>query len=150
MLIAKGFAVTFIMDDGRRIKAPAGYALLHDQDGTDFPRCSGFVMPFQHSARDPEVDNATARTYFGHQPFRGSAAAPPRALSAWRRVGDLDDMEVDEILYTRRRPRSLPVTHGARYFHPFKGRATLYRHGRLFRIELGAGCVWNARGVVTP
>lgn len=145
MLIAKGFHVIFKMDDGRTVRPPAGHALLHDEDGRDWPRCSGLVIPIKRVTREP-VRSSSAKSYFGHEPVGGRVVLPPRTLSEWQRVG-----VIDEVLYTRRRPRGLPSAHRADYYHPIdKGTATLYRRGRHYRMELGSGCRWNWRGIITP
>jgi hypothetical protein len=143
--ICKGFAVSFVMDDGRRVRAPASYGFLHDPSGRTFPSCVGLVAPFAKGG--DEIDNAEARDYFGYDPRDGTIApVPPRSLGAWRRVG-----RVEEILYTRRRPGRLPAKHRASYYHPIEaGTATLYRLGNLLRVELGSNCEWNARGIVRP
>lgn len=144
MLIAKGYRVIFALQDGRKVRPPAGYAMLHDEDGRDWPRCSALVMPIRMS-RD-EVKDGKARSYFGHAPAAARVVLPPRALGLWQRVG-----VIDTVLYTRRRPRGLPASHQADYFHPIeKGTATLYRRGRWYRMELGSGCQWNWRGIIRP
>jgi len=144
MLIAKGYKVTLVLEAGRRVAAPASYALLHDPAGRDWPRCSALVAPFRKGGG--QIENSEAKSYFGSDPRAGSVTMPARSLSGWRRVG-----AVEQILYSRRRPGNLPASHKADYEHPFKeGKATLYRRGRLLRVELGPGCVWNWRGFVTP
>jgi hypothetical protein len=144
MLIAKGYTVLFVLSSGRTAKPAASYGLLHDPSGRDWPACSGLVAPF--SKGGDEVENSEARKYFGHTAREGKAVLPPRSLSAWTKVG-----VVDEVLYTRTRPGHLPASHRGTYYHPIeKGTATLYRRGRLYRVELGRGCVWNERGVVRP
>jgi hypothetical protein len=145
VLICKGFAVSFIMKSGRKVSAPAGYGFLHDPSGSSWARGSGLVAPFQK--RGDEISNSAARSYFGNDPKGGAIALPPKSLGAWKRVG-----EVAEILYTRRRPAKLPTAHADDYYHPISesARVTLYRRGRLLRVELGSGCVWNERGIVKP
>lgn len=146
MLIAKGYRVSFVIENGRKVSAPAAYALLHDPSGSGWPKCSGLVAPFTKGGGEVARNSAgDARSYFGHDPKLGHLSAPPRNISAWKRVG-----VVNEILYSRRRPSGLPAKHAADYYHPFKGTATLYRRGRLLRLELHEGCVWNWRGLVRP
>ena len=145
MLIAKGYRVIFKMTNGRTVRAPAGYAMLHDEDGRDWSRCSALIMPIRPS-REPLSGASKARTYFGHTPVAARAELPPKSLSEWRKVGT-----IGEVLYSRRRPRGLPTSHQADYFHPIeKGTATLYRRGRWYRMELGSGCQWNWRGIIKP
>ena len=143
MLIAKGFSVSFLLVSGKKVKAPASYGLLHDPSGKDWPRCSGLVAPFSKGGE--EIDDKLAREYFGHAPREGELTQPPRALSSWRKLG-----VVEEILYYRRRPGNLPADHKGEYYHPPKGTATVYRLGRLLRLELGPNCLWNWRGIVSP
>jgi hypothetical protein len=152
VLICKGFAASFLMYGGETIKAPASYGLLHDPTGRDFSKCSGLVAPFSPLSRTRpskgggEIDDGAARDYFGHPAREGEIVLPPRALSAWKRVG-----VVAEIYYTRRRPGNLPTIHKDHYYHPVEGgRATLYRRGKLLRVELGGNCEWNVRGIVRP
>jgi hypothetical protein len=145
MLIAKGYAVTAILKTGKHVKAPAGYAMLHDPSGKYWPACSGLVAPIARKSGEA-VSCGPAQDYFGHEPLGGEVDVPPRALSQWKSLG-----EIDELLYTRRRPRGLPASNAGPYFHPIeKGTARLYRLGRMLRIELGSGCVWNWRGIVKP
>jgi hypothetical protein len=145
-LIAKGYAVTFKLAGGKTVKAPSGYAFLHDPSGKYWPACSGLVAPIGRKL-GTAVDHAAGKEYFGHDPMAGElGVSPPKALSAWKRLG-----EVDEVLYTRRRPGGLKAYAGGLYYHPIeKGTAHAYRLGRLLRIELGSGCVWNWRGIVKP
>ncbi len=143
-LICKGFAVQFVMYGGGTIKAPASYGFLHDPSGKHFGKCSGLVAPF--SKGGGEIDDGAARDYFGHPAREGEVTLPPRALSEWKRIG-----VVQEILYTRRRPGGLPAINQDHYYHPVEGgKATLYRRGKLLRVELGGHCVWNVRGIVRP
>jgi hypothetical protein len=144
VLICKGFAVSFVMENGKTVRAPASYGFLHDPSGRDFSKNSGLVAPF--SKGGGEIDDGAARDYFGHPAREGEIALPPRSLGEWTRVG-----RVTEILYARRRPGRLPASNKADYYHPIEhGTATLYRRGKLLRVELGANCEWNARGIVKP
>lgn len=145
MLIAKGYRVVFKMQDGKTVKPPASYAMLHDEDGRDWPRCSALIIPI-HPRGTPLSGASKARTYFGHTPVAASAVLPPRSLGEWHRVGP-----IAQVLYSRRRPRGLPASHQADYYHPIeKGTATLYRRDRWYRMELGPGCQWNWRGIIKP
>ncbi len=143
MLIAKGYSVRFILDSGHKFSAPRGAALLHDPSGKDWPACSGLVLVIQRTGE--EISDSKADDYFGSQPMKGRVALPPKSLSDWKRLG-----MIDEIEYSRRRPRGLPADNKGDYFHPFKGEAVLYRRGRTYRMELMKSCVWNWRGIVRP
>jgi hypothetical protein len=163
MLITKGFRVSFVLTSGKTIRPPASYALMHDEDGADWPYCSGLVAPLKTTSKQP-VRSEKAALYFGYEPYRGTALIPSgddRRLSSWKKVGD-----VAEILYTRRRSGGAPASHKGDYYHSIRQKkpgilaavlrlglpagATLYRQGRLYRIELARGCVWNWRGIVSP
>jgi hypothetical protein len=144
MLICKGFSVSFVLASGKTVKAPAGYGLLHDPSGKDWAKCSGLVVSFEKGG--DEIDDKLAKEYFGHPAREGELQLPPHSLSSWKKLG-----VAKEILYNRRRPGNLPAAHQDKYYHPFdKGTATLYRLGRMLRIELGPGCEWSYRGIVRP
>jgi hypothetical protein len=128
---------------GKVVRAPGGYGLLHDPSGRDWAKCSGLVIPFETGG--DEIDDNAARQYLGYPAREGQVILPPKALSAWKRIGP-----ALEIFYFRRRPGRLPSIHRDQYYHPFKGAATVYRRGRIFRVELGPGCEWNVRGIVKP
>jgi len=144
MLIAKGYRVNLKLENGRKVRAPASYGLLHDPSGRDWAKCSSLIAPFQKTG--DEVSDGEAKSYFGSEPREGRIALPPKSLGAWHRVGP-----VVEIEYTRRRPGRLPADHQADYYHPFEGKhPMLYRIGKLLRLELGSGCSWNWRGLIRP
>jgi hypothetical protein len=138
MLIAKGYSPSFKMVAGGTIRSPHGAALLHDPSGRIWPACSGLVISFQKGGGP--LEDKTAKEYLGVGPLKGSAIVPPRALNGWRLLGDIAVVNYRRI-----------GKHAAGYFHPIEGgRARLYRRGRALRMELGKGCVWNWRGIVTP
>lgn len=133
------------MKDGRTVRAPIRYALLHDESGRDWPGCSALVMPIQTHRDDETVDDRAARSYFGTQPLGGYGDTPSRNLSRWRYAG-----EIEQIDYTRECPKRECQLEDD-YWHPIEnGTAHLYRLGRLLRIELGSGCKWNWRGIIRP
>lgn len=152
MLTAKGYEVGLRKKsrgaaNGRMIRPPKSFALLHDPSGSDWPRCSLLIAPFQRTRR--EVDYAPAVEYFGYQPSGGGLTLPPRDLNLWTFV-----CEVDAIDYWRP-----GVDYEGDYEHYFKGRGyvwgdeqfpKVYRRGRVYRLELGGACVVNWRGIVAP
>ena len=151
MLIAKGYTVSFKLVEGGTVKAPASYALLHDPEGKEFPKCAGFTSPFVKQGR--AVNNREAKSYF--EKFGDTRSLPiggqlgidvPNPLSKWKRIG-----EIEKINYTRKCP-GRSCSHPGRYYHPFEqGKfPVLYRWGRHLRMEMGRGCEWNWRGVVYP
>ena len=142
MLIAKGYSPSFEMKEGGTIRASLGAALLHDPTGHAWPSCSGLVMPFarRRAPLERDVDIGDAEEYFGRKPLIGHVTVPSKALTGWRSLGAI------EVINYRRVGR-----HKASYYHPIeKGTATLYRKGRLLRVELGRGCEWTWRGIVKP
>jgi hypothetical protein len=147
MLVKKGHGVRFDLETGRKVAARGG--MLHDPEGASWPRCSVLVGPFSHGGKTDERLSSSARAYFGrgYAASRGSVELPPRAMTAWKEVGP-----VKTIWYTR----TGEVMGGERFFHHFKRGLlsrrlpVLYRHGRFFRLELGAGCTLNHRGYIRP
>ena len=144
MLIAKGYAVSFKLVGGRIVRAGRGSALLNDESGKAWPKCSGLVMRF--TKRNEPLKDSNAEAYLMVDPRKGEIDTPPRALSKWKYVG-----EVAVVNYTR--PEG---PHAGPYYHPIDGaeegaaKALLYRRGSAYRLELADGCVWNWRGIVRP
>jgi hypothetical protein len=148
MLIAKGRSCRFDLASGRTVRAPSGAGMLHDPEGTNWPRCSILFASFTRGPVAPDMQRS-ARSYFGsgYQAGKGKLDAPPKPLEGWTEIG-----EVKTIWYTRMGN----IYGGKPFFHHFKksmfrGRLpVLYRHGRFMRLELPAGCTVNARGFVSP
>jgi hypothetical protein len=152
MLIAKGYRIVLFKVGYRAgakkkaIRLPAKYALLHDVNGTDWPSCSALIASFTRSrSKIPSrSDTGPAVKYFNYEPQGGHMSLPPKRLSDWKRVGEIGDMTYirpgdkeglgDNLLYGHEFKNTIPV---------------LYKLGRTYRLELGAGCVWNWRGIVT-
>lgn len=150
MIAAKGYDVSVVLVGGKTVKAPRGAALLHDEDGAAWPRCSALIALFRTTREPLGATPQWVRGYFGaaHTLRRGSVVLPPRSLSGWTLVGRCESVD-----YRRE------GVHADEYTHPFgeRGGATwltrhpkLFRLGRDLRIELGRGCVWNWRGIVRP
>lgn len=147
MLIARGHDVSFVMADGRDIEVSG--ALLHDSSGKAWPKCSALIATFK---RGPAVEmDAESKDYFGrgYDAHEGRVELPPRDLKAWKLVG-----EVKKIFYERTGRHHGLFQHemGKRRLWAFfkSGKATLYRLGRAYRLELGKGCIWDSRGLVFP
>lgn len=153
MLIAKGYEVGLRRRstgsrNGSMVKPPASYALCHDPSGKDWPKCSILILPFRRG--QGETDYRPAKEYFGYDPGLGVVtSSPPRDLKQWTLV-----CEVDAIDYWRP-----GIDHEGDYEHYFKGRGyvwgdkqfpKVYRRGRIYRLELGGGCVVNWRGICHP
>jgi hypothetical protein len=150
MLIAKGYRAGFRLVGKKTIFAPPrGAAMLHDPSGRDWPRCSVLFASFSRSGSSLGRSNPTAVEYFGYDPKAGSLTVPPKTLSDWKYLG-----EVEYIRYDR------PGTkYKGRYDHHFKGTGwfgfkssfpRLYRRGRVYRLDLGSGCDISWRGFVFP
>lgn len=151
MLVAKGFAVTITLENGRKVRGPAGGELLHDESGDDWPACSGLIVNFTKTGKKLPEDDAISQKYFGLSGYtirQGKVRLPPRDLREWHRVGP-----ASRIDYSRR------GEHSDRYTHPFESGGfwlwktdlpIVFRRGKSLRIELGRGCVWNWRGFVKP
>lgn len=149
MLIAKGTAVMVKLVGERGRRALPG-AMLHDPTGRAWPKCSLLVTSFKKT--DAPVDDGDASDYFGrrYEQRKGEVVLPPKALGEWTEVG-----QVEKLFYVRG-----GLSHPGGYFHDVgkrtlwnlfrSGKATLYKHGRVHRIELSKGCVADSRGVVYP
>lgn len=156
MLIVKGHAIDFDFTDGASLSVAASHAMMHDPTGHAWPRCSVLIAPYTRGTEAPQGESESvrrARDYYGRSyPLHvGRVSLPARALSGWRRVG-----EVSRIYYKRpghRRPGSYqhPMTERRKYVvFGKKGRATVYVRGRFVRLELPAGCMLDDRGYVWP
>jgi hypothetical protein len=155
MLIRKGRGVHFVMEDDARVSAPRGTSMLHDPKGTKWGKCSLLFAGFTPGEREPTDAEAEGepRYYLGkqHKMMVGRVELPPRALSSWEKIG-----RVKQIFYTR-----LGSKAPGYYKHPFgvrtalmlwrKGKMpVLYKRGSCMRLELGADCLLDDRGIVFP
>ncbi len=151
MIAAKGYAVALHMEGGRRVLTlEPKIALLHDEDGAAWPKCSALIAPMKKTGRPLEEVPGRVTKYFGKDYVvrRGEIVLPPVDLGAWKAVGS-----VERIDYSRE------GAYADDWWHPFETRRflfwkgdlpVLYRRGRALRLELGSGCVWNWRGIVKP
>lgn len=140
-IIIKGSRVAFIMANGRTMRLPAGYGIIHDPDGVALPRCEVFFGPYRRTNRPAVKASKKAARYFGKQyvPKEGSVDVPK---GPWNPVG-----EVVEILYERTKGSQ----YAGKYFHPFKSFSpTLSRCSRYYRLALRNGCIIDDRGFVFP
>ena len=150
MLVRKAHGVSFVMKDGKTVRAPHGHGLLHDEDAQVWPRCSVLVGPCAIGQRDASL-TPKARAYFGpgYRARSGQVVLPPRHLSTWKRIG-----EVERIFYVRdgniMGGQRFRHRYADRRFFIFPIRTVLYRHGRFLRLELPGGCIVNRRGFVSP
>jgi hypothetical protein len=162
MLMVKGTRVAFDLADGAEIDVRPGLGMMHDPDGKAWPRCSLLIGPFTkgRAMSSPPSAWGAARQYYGRQYAvrQGEVNLPPRALSGWERLGP-----VTQIWYTRvgskyRRSGERPDFRHE-YNKPglltrmFKGKGrppVLYSRGEFLRLEMQAGCMLDARGIVFP
>lgn len=157
MLIAKGYRVA-LHKAGRTRKfkrLPVRYAILHDPDGTDWPKCSVLIAPFTRSGI-PDVENKDAFDYFNYQPRGGHFTLPPKRLGEWQRIE-----EIDAITYIRPGDKE-GLGKNLSYGHEFTneggwfifkkeiGYPVLYKRGHAYRLEFPSGCVISWRGFVFP
>jgi hypothetical protein len=134
---------------GKILDAPAGTSLLHDPDGVWWPKCSCLVMRI-HRTHKPLTPTIAERAYFGrtHGLRAGKVSLPPKDLAAWSEIG-----EVTHIWYLRTGKRAPGPFHHKMHggwFDFGKHPVLLYRFGKIWRLELGAGCTLDDRGFVRP
>lgn len=60
MIVRKGFRVAFILEDGSEVVPRASDAMMHDEDGVDWPYCSVLVGPMRKTNErlDPSIARA--------------------------------------------------------------------------------------------
>lgn len=157
MIVVKGDHIAFDMKgrdhDPKRpdIVVRGSDGLMRDPEGRVWPKCSALVGPF--GRKGPIVENAYARRWLGRRAVtrQGEMALPPRDLSAWKIVGEV------EILYYLRPGSRAP----GMYKHEFnkgvldrllfgKRKVMLRKHGRFYRIDMGTKCTIDDRGFVSP
>jgi hypothetical protein len=143
VIIAKSWDVELDMVDGKTVRAPAGYALLH---GSPIPSGTALWMPFDRTPVDvpPSKD---AVQYIGPDvKVTAGLELPDMELSAWDEIG-----EVQEAWYRRR------GTYAGQWHHPFgekkrlwvftRRKPVLYEMWAIRRVEL-RGASWTWRGLV--
>lgn len=127
MLVARGRAVSLVMQSGRIVTAPARAEILHDPDGRDWPEDAVLIAPFKHTGAPETRPSSAAKDHFKDQTIlRGRIALPGRNMRLWREVG-----QVASIRYDFRGPHYAPEGHE----HEFKRMPTLYRFGAFLRLE---------------
>lgn len=152
--IVKGRSCRFEMVEGP--DRTCGGGMIHDPTGRAWPKNSVLCGPFRRERRvDPDEMDPRATHYYGgsYSAHIGIVNKPPRALSSWRYLG-----EVERIYYTRVGRKY----GGVRFVHPFnkgsslavivKGRrrVRLYQYGRFMRLELPRDAMLDSRGFVFP
>lgn len=142
MLVARGTAVRFVLEDGRSVRGAKGAALLQDETGRALPRNVAIVMPFRRTGRHLEEPPPEARRHLGRgfAPLEGRVVLPSLS-SGWKRIG-----KVREVYYSRR------GEHAGQYEHAFvarwlSGLPVLYARARALKLDLARGSSWDWRGV---
>jgi hypothetical protein len=159
-MICMGRQVVIVLEGKREITAPARAGMLHDGSGDDWPECSLLIAPFKGWVREPSRSELSAgRDYFGRGSEIGAGVIdlPPCDLKSWTEVGD-----AKEIFYDRAGEKA-PGYFRHRFHKPrglwkifflvkraAKGRVTLFKRGRIYRLDLPDGCIIDDRGIALP
>jgi hypothetical protein len=157
VIVVKGTHVAFDLKgrshDRERpdIVCRASLGLMRDPEGMRWPRCSALIGPFGKGG--PVVESAYARKWVGKgvTTRQGSVALPPKDLSAWKTLG-----EVETLYYLRPGTRAPGM-----YRHAFnkdvlsrlvfgRRKVMLRKHGRFYRLDMGDRCTIDDRGFVFP
>jgi hypothetical protein len=140
-IVIKGSRVVFILQNGRKVRLPPSYGIIHDPEGKVLPRCEVFFGPYVKSKRIASAPSKKARKYFGskYSPKEATVDVPD---GPWNSIG-----EVVEILYERTKGSQ----YAGKYFHPFKEFSPeLSKSKRYYRLALRNGCIVDDRGFVFP
>lgn len=155
MLIIKGHAAIFEMEDGSEVRPRAMFGMAHDPDGKVWPKRSVLFAPYKKGTKAPEKYEGAPKAYLGrsYKPKLGSMELPPKAIGEWEYVG-----RVQQIFYERPGTRA-PGRYRHKFgkgdpFHVlFKGKGSmprLYRRGNVYRLELPPRAAVDDRGFVWP
>ena len=159
MLFALADDVGFKLKDGRKIDCPKHASLLYDEDGKSWPSTSLLIARIDVGGRDANNDEMTGtpKWWLGadYDARVSMFSTPPRALSSWKLVGD-----VEKIFYDR-----FGNKHPGQFKHTFnkarglwhivawiKGKrdVKVYKGHGMHRVELGPGVVLRDVGLVWP
>ena len=163
-MIRKGSRVLFVLADDTEVEPPASYAMLHDPTGRYYHPRAVLVGPIDKGPVESDPPEE-AVDYLGssHVVHRGNVELPPRALSAWKKLGALRSGPGEGregIFYVRTGKKLASPTRSKR--HTFndsaleralfgRGRATLYLWGDWLRLQLtGKKVILDARGFGWP
>jgi hypothetical protein len=153
-MLCRGTRVILELTEGRDIKPPAGYGLLHDTEGKEWPKNVVLLGPFRRGGKTEEVPSRV-RYYLGrtHIIHQGHAATEslPRELSAWKEVGKLR-----VLYYCRGGTKGPGCAHHKlnksiidRLLHG-RGTVTVYKHGRWYRLQFPRNARMDDRGFLYP
>lgn len=155
-----GRKVEIDLRGSKTIRPPRDAGMLYDDSGTYWPKCSLLIAEFDRGRKKTNE----GKDYFGRNADRreGHLDPPPQDISAWRRLG-----EIDQIFYDRagtkypgffRHEFNKPKGIRVKLIFLVKGKAakepavlyTLKSGKTFYRIELPGGCIVDDRGIVLP
>ena len=137
MIAAKGYAVVLYLEGGRVITPDPKSALLHDEEGAAWPKCSGLILPMKKTGQPLEEIPSSVRKYLGKDYVvrRGEVVLPPVELATWKALGPCERID-----YTRR------GAYADNWFHPFERGGFLAWKGRApHALPPGQGAPHRAR-----
>lgn len=157
MLIEKGTHIRVKLA-GKKERGLRG-AMMHDPDGEYWPECSLLIGSFSKYERPADEDEyqGAPKYYLGRtvSPYVGSVDLPPRALSEWDNLGDV------EIFYYVRPGSKAPGEYNHHMNKPRgmmhlvfmvkgRGRAILRKCDGFYRLDFPDGCILDDRGIAWP
>lgn len=134
------------------IRFPAGFVLVHDTEGTVFPRCDVYIVRFRARRVAPESYMSehhlrTAREYFGDTArIQGGSVDHPSG--PWARVA-----KIQIVRYTRHpRVASEVAKFAGGHEHEYAPPVWLYSSQRplAWKLSMPSGCIIDERGFVVP
>ncbi len=159
MITVLGNRVIFKLDDGRKVHPGARASMMYDDSGRYWSKTSVLVGPYTKGNEevDPKKYNGfpadwLGRTYHGKI---GSVDLPPKSLSEWEVVGDLETLYYVRVgrkapggyRHTLNAPRgSYKIVHLVKG----KGKAVVRKHGSFYRLDFSRGLLLDGRGIVWP
>lgn len=138
-ILVKGRDVRLVMTDGRVLRSPRSYGMIHDPSGTILSSSMVYIGPFRRSARDVDLD-ANGQEYFGSD-YDARAASLTIPVGPWKDLG-----EVHQIIYDRDRGE---YAANRPYEHVFSRSPEASQAGAWRRLELPLGSRLNWRGFLS-
>ena len=127
--------------NGKLIRLPRSYGMLHDPEGTDFARCDVYFGPYKMTRAKAPMDSS-AKWYFGRTyEAKGVRIDGLRLDGPWKHVAG-----VRKIFYYRRGVRAPGGFHHAFHRSPLE----LSKCGKFYKLTLPGGCIVDDRGFVWP
>jgi hypothetical protein len=139
VILIKGDAVAFETDEGKIVRLPRRYGIIHDPSGKQLPRCETYFGPYRTVGGHIEMTRE-AKHYFGRS-YRPRKVVVDRPKGPWNPVAN-----VVKIFYVRKGA----IAPGG-FHHSFRGAPLeLAKSGKFYRLSLGNGCIVDDRGFVFP